>query len=392
MRTSARLLTLFVIGSGTVMLSTQGCQPTQDGTTIFVNEKLVLPETTPAYQMALDPALHDGATEIPTGNMPNFDERAELGRVLFYDRKLSVNNSTSCSSCHEASLGFADNTAVSQGMQTIDTRRNSPGIANLAFQFGFFWDGRRDVLEDMVLDPIRDHVEMGISDVDAVCSKLAKFEEYAPLFAAAYGDDEITEERLRFALGAFVRSMISTDSRQHQYLRGDIQLNGQEMLGEQVFNQNCRSCHGGANFNGWGSANIGLEMEYTDLGVGGWTGGTAQEGAFMVPGLRNVALTAPYMHDGRFQTLEQVIDHYSQGIVLHDNLDYRLIDPESLIFFDDFFFGGPGGSGWEDMGAIPIRMNFSLAEKQALVAFLNTLTDHTMIQEERFQNPWVTAQ
>lgn len=231
---------------------------------------------------------------------------------------------------------------------------------------------------------------MGIADIDAVCDKLSKFEEYAPLFAAAYGDDEITEERLRFGLGAFVRSLVSTNSRQHQYLRGDIQLNGQELFGKQVFDANCQSCHSGANFNGWGSANIGLDMEYTDRGVGDWSGFEGQNGSFMIPGLRNVGLTAPYMHDGRFETLEQVIDHYSQGVQLHENLDYRLIDPASTNVFGEFMFGAPGS--WEELGAEPLRMQFSGAEKEALIAFLHTLTDLDMVQEERFQNPWILAE
>lgn len=382
---------LLVLITGVVAF--ESCQPATDAPQL-VNERLELPETPFEYNRTM-PQHVSWSGDIPFATQgAQVNEVATLGRVLFYDRKLSFNNSTSCSSCHLADLGFADGQQVSTGMQNTATKRNAPGIANLAWESEFFWDGRRHNLEQMVLDPVQDHVEMGLSNLDAVVSKLSNFEEYQSLFADAFGSPELTEERMRTALADFIRSMVSADTKFDQVAAGTASFNAQEFRGKELFDQHCTTCHSGGSFGGWGWANIGLDEDYEDQGVGGWQNWDGANGGFLIPQLRNVAVTGPYMHDGRFETLEEVIDHYSQNVVLHDNLDYRLIDFSTGNgggVIDDFPFGGFGGD-WDEMGVSPLRMNFTSSDKAALVAFLETLTDHELMTAERFQNPWVPAE
>lgn len=376
----------------TSVVALESCQPASDAP-ILVNERLELPETNLEYDRSM-PTHISWNGGIPFASpAQDVNAVATLGRVLFYDRKLSFNNTTSCSSCHLAHLGFADGQQVSTGMQNTQTKRNAPGIANLAFESEFFWDGRRNDLEAMVLDPVQDHVEMGLSNLDAVVSKLSHFEEYQSLFSDAFGSPEITEMRMRTALSDFIRSMVSADTKFDQWTAGTANFNGQELRGKELFDQHCQTCHGGGSFGGWGWANIGLDEDYQDQGVGEWQNWDGANGAFLIPQLRNVAVTGPYMHDGRFATLEEVIDHYDQNIVLHENLDYRLIDfstaDEGSII--DLPFGGIGGD-WAEMGVSPRRLDLSGADKAALVAFLETLTDEELMTAERFQNPWMPAE
>jgi cytochrome c peroxidase len=297
-----------------------------------------------------------------------------LGRVLFYDPHLSVNNSVSCGSCHMQSMAFSDNSAFSSGFQNILTGRNAPPIQNISpFNTELFWDGREMFLQSMVLKPILNHVEMGMSDMEAVLDRIRSVPYYGDLFKKAYGSPEVTSEGVASALANFTSSITSFQTRVDRYFDGDESaLTAQEVHGKNLFfdKYNCNSCHHSEVFNpyqiGGGFVNIGLDATTTDKGRGGFTHNLADDGKFKIPNLRNVALTAPYMHDGRFATLDAVLEHYSHGIANHPNLDPRL----------------------KELNGQAKNMNISAEEKTAIIAFLNALTDFTMITNRDFSNPF----
>lgn len=300
------------------------------------------------------------------------DEVATIGRVLFYDTKLSVNNKVSCGSCHKQEFAFADPVATSTGFDGRQTTRNAQSIINCFTKKSFFWDSRVRDLGKMVLEPIGNHIEMGLEELDELEVKLASTDYYPPLFTAAYGSPEITKEKIADGLEQFLLAMVSIDSK-HDRAGGEFNLDfskltPSELSGAEIFwgRGSCGDCHGGKDLRGWGDediANIGLDIEYTDQGMG--------EGAFQVPSLRNVALTAPYMHDGRFESLRDVINHYNEGIQDHPNLDFRL----------------RGTNGWDPNGP-PRRLNLSDEDIEDLIALLNTFTDETFITDEKFSDPF----
>jgi len=305
------------------------------------------------------------------------DPQMNLGRVLFYDNHLSVNNSISCASCHKQALGFADNAAFSSGFENRLTLRNSIPIQNLScfscstFVPTLFWDGRANFLTSMVLMPILNHVEMGMSDEDALVDRIRNVPYYNDLFTKAYGSSTVSSSGIAQALGYFVGQISSTQTRFDQQTLSTLELQGQGLF---MTKYNCNSCHqvisphgyenGGTN--GDAFANIGLDKVYADNGRGGFTHVSTDFGKFKIPCLRNVALTAPYMHDGRFATLNDVLNHYSHNIADHPNLDPRL----------------------RDNNGKPIQMNISDQEKTALIAFLNSMTDFNMISNPDFSNPF----
>lgn len=289
------------------------------------------------------------------------DKQASLGRVLFYDKLLSLNNSTSCATCHQQSAAFAENKALSEGLFGDLSKRNSTALMNGAFRGKYFWDGRRDVLSLAVLDPIKDHSEMDFDDIDALISRLEGTSYYSRFFVDAFGTNEITEERIGVALSEFVASLYTYDSKWDEGIDNDFtNFTASENAGREIFEQhNCSSCHFGRNLDSYYStANIGLDVEYADLGIG--------DGNFRVPTLRNIELTAPYMHDGRYNTLEEVIDFYDHGVQLSEHLS------ESL----------------RDENGQPKRMNLSEDDKQNLLSFLLTMTDASLVYDERFSNPF----
>jgi cytochrome c peroxidase len=240
----------------------------------------------------------------------------------------------------------------------------------------FFWDERAGSLEEAVLVPIQNNVEMG-QDLTKVVEVLGKDEKYAELFGKAFGDRKVTPERIGRALAQFLRSMVSCRSRYDEgratvkSVRDDFpNFTVQENRGKALFVSNCAICHlpgQDAHFSMIAPANNGLDADYknADGGVGDITLNGRQIGLFKSPSLRNVERTAPYMHDGRFDTLEKVIDHYSKEVKPHPNLDPRMRQPDSVR-----------------------HLNFTDSEKAALVAFLKTLTDHTLLTDPKFSDPW----
>jgi cytochrome c peroxidase len=317
------------------------------------------------------PARHTDNT--PADN-PITDEGATLGRVLFYDKRLSANKTKSCASCHVQAHAFSDPKPFSSGFQGAMTDRRAMPLVNLRYyqRARFFWDERAGNLEEMVLLPIKSRIEMG-QDLDTLVGLLSRDTVYASLFERAFGTGEITVKRIGRALAQFVRSMVSYQSRYDEGRaraaspREDFEnFTRRENRGKALFMRNCASCHmkqGDEHFFVPKPANTGLrgDSPWADGGVGDVTLRVADLGSFKSPSLRNVEVTAPYGHDGRFATLEALIDHYSENAISDPNLGY----------------------------VVPVGpLKFTASEKAALVAFLKTLTDRKFLNDPKFSNPF----
>lgn len=316
----------------------------------------------------------------PTNNAIT-DAGATLGRVLFYDKRLSTNQTISCSSCHQAQHGFSDPRPFSTGFAGGLTGRNSMGLTQARYypRGHFFWDERAATLEDQVLQPIQNPVEMGMT-LPLLVSRIGAESFYTNLFERAFGTTEVNTNRISRALAQFVRSIVSTRSKYDAGVPVNFSnFSAQENLGRQIFfgqvgNATCAACHGTDNFVPNNVFNNGLENPYVDKGIGALTGDPRDEGVFKVPSLRNIALTAPYMHDGRFATLEDVVEFYNSGVVDHPNLSLPLRLPPP-----------PGAPP----SAAPVRrLNLTATQKTALVSFLRTLTDTNVTTDVRFSDPF----
>ncbi len=313
------------------------------------------------------------ANNTPQNN-PITDAGATLGRVLFYDGKLSANDTIACASCHIQANGFSDNRKLSVGFEGGLTGRSSMGLSNARYynRGAFFWDERATTLEHQVLMPIQDGVEMGM-ELAALETKLAGTSYYPALFAAAYGSEEVTSERVSLALAQFVRSLVSGGSKYDAGVGTNFaNFTPQEAQGRNIFNSppaNCNVCHRTDIQILDRPRNNGLDATTVDAGVGGITGNAADDAVFKSPSLRNVELRAPYMHDGRFATLEEVVSFYNNGVQNHPNLDQAL--------------RGRNGA--------PRRLNLNAEEQAALVAFLKTLTDTGFVADPKFSDPFAAS-
>ena len=313
------------------------------------------------------------AFESTPSDNPITDAGATLGRVLFYDKNLSANRVTSCGSCHHQERGFADPHPTSRGHGGDLTRRNAPHLVNQFYVGRQFWDQRAPSLEAQVLMPIQDPLEMGMT-LDAVIARVRSLDYYGPLFNNAFGSDSIDPGRISRALAQFVRSIASYQTRYDAgEANGFVDFTAQELAGKALFFSTatrCNQCHMTANFFTPQSFNNALDLVYADNGRGEVTGDAADNGKFKVPSLRNVEVTGPYMHDGRFATLEEVIEHYNSGLQAHPNIDDRLTVDMTV-------------------GGTPYQLGLTPYEKQALVAFLKTLTDEPLLMDPRFADPFV---
>lgn len=314
---------------------------------------------------------------LPEDN-PLTDEGIALGRNLFYDPILSSDSTLSCGTCHNPRLSFTDGQATSLGVLGLRGRRSSMSLANLAFNAnGFFWDGRSATLEEQALLPIEDHLEMN-ETWENVEEKLRRHPQYPALFRKAFGIErksEITRELAAKAIAQFERTLVSYNSRfdkivwEQQGWPTDSEQRGRDLFfvefaGNTQDHPGCSHCHGSAlftenrYFNNGISDVDGLEG-FPDKGLGEVTGNIYDNGKFRAPSLRNIELTAPYMHDGRFNTLEEVLGHYASG-------GHGVINEDANI------------------------QPFTLTEqdKQDLIAFLKMLTDTTFVNKPEFQNPF----
>lgn len=300
---------------------------------------------------------------------------AQLGRVLFYDKRMSLNNTVSCGSCHHQALGFSDQMSVSVGFGGKKTHRNSMSFNNPVLFNNLFWDSRAQSAMDLSLRPVFDHIEMGMESDEMLVKKLAATNFYGSLFQQAFGSSEVSRKKVSLAITHFLSSMITMNSKHDLAKVNRAELTISEKLGRDLFfsqRSGCFKCHSGDNFSApdepggsygapsvAGTANIGLDKNYADNGKG--------NGKFRIPSLRNIELSAPYMHDGRFNSLSAVIDHYSAGVQAHPFLDANMKTSQGQ----------------------PKRLNFTVEEKDALVAFLCTLTDISFISDPKFSDPFV---
>ena len=300
------------------------------------------------------------------------NEGATLGRVLFYDKNLSANNTISCGSCHHQDKAFTDGLAFSPGYEGGLTGRNSMPIINTQLNNSLFWDGRAATAVQQSLMPIQDAVEMGM-DLSLLENKLSGIDYYKPLFEAAFGDTTITALKISLAIGQFVSSIKSYRSKYDQGVASNFSnFTPQELMGKDVWFDpefTCFQCHFSENFGGLTSDVTGLDSISIDMGIYNQTGDLDDVGRFRSVSVRNIELTGPYMHDGRFETLEEVVDFYSDGKQQHANLDFRLTS--------DYVTGGN-----------PLFFDFSDDEKAALVAFLKTLTDWEMVNDPKLSDPF----
>ena len=349
---------------------------TKDKVVIITEYKPNLPETPYNYSAINLPGSFTSSpmnffNSISSSN-PITDAGATLGRVLFYDRQLSRNDKVSCASCHQQQFAFSDNVKFSKGLYNELSARNSMAIINTRFSFRFFWDMRSVTLENQVVEPIKNHVEMDMT-LDELLPKVQAVSYYPSLFEKAFGTTEITTQRISYALSQFLHSMVSYQSKYDQGVDinfanySQLELDGKDLFFSGVVN--CNHCHFTVNFFGNQPAVNGLDATYSDNGIGTLSGDAADFGKFKIPTLRNIEVTAPYMHDGRFATLEEVIEHYNSGIQAHPNLDDRLTVEGQI-------------------GGTPKQYNMSTYQKQSLVAFLKTLTDHSFLEDIKFSDPF----
>ena len=310
------------------------------------------------------------APEIPANN-PLTEEGVALGRALFYEKNLSADNTLSCAGCHRPNEGFSDQRRYSIGIDGIAGFRNSMPLVNIAWNTNnkFNWDGSADSLEEQVLEPVVNEIEMH-NTWPNVEQTLQSDPNYLTKFEQAFGTTTISKDLIAKALAQFIRTLVSGNAKFDNYLLGQATLTPLEQQGLAVFldenRGDCFHCHGSPSNPLWTDNdfhNNGLDENFTDLGLGDITGDPAQFGLFKSPSLRNLAYTAPYMHDGRFQTLDQVIDHYSEGLIFSPTIDPLMKTVAQ------------GG------------VQLTPQDKAALKAFLLSLSDPSLANNPAYQNP-----
>jgi cytochrome c peroxidase len=333
-------------------------------------------------------AKHDGTPysfssgSFPTPNWATdnalTEQGVQLGRMLFYEKTLSKNNMIACASCHKQEFAFDDTSKFSVGVLGLNGKRQAMAIFNTAWHTNeFFWDGRAHLLRDQSLLPIQDTLEM-FETLPSIIAKLSNNPMYKIQFVKAFGSSEITSEKISKAMEQFMNSIVSNDSKYDRYLAGSATLTASEDSGRKLFFQEynqffpsqsgaeCSHCHSGFNFTNNDYMNNGLDTDasITDIGREKVTNNTTDKAKFKVPSLRNIALTSPYMHDGRFKTLEEVVDHYNSGLKASTYIDPALENTR--------------GTG----------LMLSAQQKTDLVNFLKTLTDNSMLTNPKYKSPF----
>lgn len=316
------------------------------------------------------------APDLPTDNKLTV-AGVQLGRMLFYEKMLSKDGSQACGDCHKQQDAFSDIRRFSIGVEGLSGDRQAMAVMNLAWhQNGLFWDGRAPHVRDQALGPIQNPLEMNETLPNAV-NKLSADKKYTDQFIRAFGDATVTSERVSLALEQFMLSIISNNSKYDKWKNGTATLSNSEERGRVLFftefdpfgtesGAECFHCHGGFNFTNDDFKNNGLDADgdQHDQGRRKVTNDPLDQAKFKVPSLRNIALTAPYMHDGRFATLEEVIDHYNTGVKQCGTLD-------ELMQYNI----QPGG------------LQMTAQDKADMVAFLKTLTDDTFLTNTAYQKP-----
>jgi cytochrome c peroxidase len=336
--------------------------------TALSDTEITIADPKPLYlPKAFTPYPFKMSATFPVPNLPRDNpltvERVELGKALFFDKRMSINDRQSCADCHSPERAFTDGRRTARGAQGQSGARNTMPLVNLAWKSDFFWDGHAKSLRQQVLEPIQNPMEMD-QTLTNLTTKLVTDGNYPALFEAAFGSPEITPEKISLALENYALTLTSFNSKFDRVLAGQEQFTPQEQRGFELFSTeydprrgqfgaDCFHCHGGPLLQSQGFANNGLDSTFSDPGRAKVTGKRYDIGKFAVPSLRNVALTGPYMHDGRFQTLDEVVEHYCTGVKRSATLDPNLARHPD--------------------GGVPL----TTPDKKALVAFLKTLTDET---------------
>ncbi len=308
------------------------------------------------------PEVRDVAVVIPLGlvrriwpqDNPYSKEKAELGRLLFYDTRLSADNTISCASCHHPDFGFTDGSPVSTGIRGQKGGRSAPTVINRAYSVEQFWDGRAPTLEAQAKGPMENPIEMGNTH-EKVVATLKSIEGYRERFRQVFGTGDFTIDHVASAIATFERTVISGNSAFDRYKAGDegalaeAARRGMDLFFDKV---KCNQCHFGINFTDGSFTNLGVGMDQRspDLGRYVFTKRASDRGAFKAPTLRDVARTAPYMHDGSLKTLEEVVELYDKGGNPNEHLDKRvkplnLTDQEKSDLVE--FLKSLNGEGWQ---------------------------------------------
>lgn len=272
------------------------------------------------WKMTLPRGLQKDAAYVPENN-PVSDAKIELGRDLYFDTRLSKDDTVSCATCHAPEHGFAEPRKTSQGVGGKLGKRNAPTVINRLFSSNQFWDGRADDLEAQAKGPITNPIEMAMDSPEAVVKKLSAIAGYKALFKKAYGSDEVSMDRIADAIASYERTVVSGDSAWDRYQAGDKKaLTAQQVRGLELFNgkANCATCHASFNFSDENFHNLGVgwdesKKELADVGRFEVTKADTDKGAFKTPTLRNISQTGPYMHDGSEATLREVVVLYNRG-------------------------------------------------------------------------------
>ena len=335
------------------------------------------PELGGATPFLFETPLFFQEMDIPEDN-PLTVEGIDLGRNLFYDERLSGDNTQSCATCHIQNLSFQDSLKFSVGIIGIEGTRQSMTLVNLGWQHFYFWDGRSATLEDQIIQPVINPIEMNAEWSD-VMVKLRQDEEYMKLFAKVFSTVDVDSTHVAKAIAQFLRIVVSDDSKYDRFRRGEytptesesrgmdlmVREGGDPELGQGgQWGGDCFHCHplAGLQFSDYQLHNNGLDSVFTDLGRGEVTGDPNDFGRFKTPSLRNVEFSAPYMHDGRFASLEEVIEHYNSG-----GHASSTVDP-----FMKFTSGG---------------LQLSEQSKQDLIAFLKMLSDPVFLSNPDYSDP-----
>jgi len=345
------------------------------------------PEQTPqATPLAIARPEGFDEMDIPADN-PTTVQGVALGRHLFYDKRLSANNTQSCGSCHRQDKAFTDGRAFSQGITGTMGKRSSMSLANAGWFPAYMWDGKASSLEQQAHMPIENPVEMASKMTDVI-SRLQNTADYPKMFREAFGSDKITAENITKAIAQFERTLVSANSKFDRYKRNEEALSPQELRGFKLFathpdpgrglrGGNCGDCHGSTGAFDFGIdgafSNNGLDENPQDPGFGGTSMQASDQGKFKIPTLRNIALTAPYMHDGRFNTLEEVLTNYNEHIKFNSpNLSAQMAASNNNPFDDP----------------VDPRLGLTPAEISDIIAFLHTLTDTEFVTNPAHSNPF----
>lgn len=379
-----------------ISITVFGCQ---NATDVLKNVRLDLPNTPFEYGQVELNGQKSNLKELINDQSREFfnDHTATLGRVLFYERALSINNSVSCGSCHQQSKAFTDGRKHSVGFGGKLTPRNTPSILNTFSGGSLFWDVRARGAVDLSLEPVFNHLEMGIESDEMLVKKVKELSYYPALFEKAFSKSEINKQNISIAIASFMNS-IATDNLMAtitgEKWNNQFKNNDMVMLSKSLFLSNrtqCATCHTaestssfrngfpgigddimigggfdpdfGGGYQGGNAplpdvSNIGLDFNYSDNGAG--------DGNFKIPNLMNVFLTAPYMHDGRYKTLEEVVEHYNTGVRKHAKLDPKFLDNGKIK-----------------------TLNLTRLESAALVAFMKSLKTEGILTDPKFSDPFI---